>query len=69
MTTIMSYRSKNQAPYSNRYEIVKKLYFEFLVNDFQMFSLYQMQNLTPQCIDGYSGFNDDTFNDGDDTLQ
>uniref|UniRef100_V5G4U0 Serine/threonine-protein phosphatase 6 regulatory subunit 3 n=1 Tax=Anoplophora glabripennis TaxID=217634 RepID=V5G4U0_ANOGL len=35
----------------------------------QMFSQYQMQNLTSQYIDGYSGFNDDAFNDGDDTLQ
>ncbi|CAH1101173.1 unnamed protein product [Psylliodes chrysocephalus] len=35
----------------------------------QMFFQYQMQNLTSQFIDGYSGFNDDAFNDGDDTLQ
>ncbi|KAG5873024.1 hypothetical protein JTB14_012624 [Gonioctena quinquepunctata] len=35
----------------------------------QMFSQYQMQNLASQYIDGYSGFNDDAFNDGDDTLQ
>ncbi|CAH1119628.1 unnamed protein product [Phaedon cochleariae] len=35
----------------------------------QLFSQYQMQNLASQYIDGYSGFNDDAFNDGDDTLQ
>ncbi|XP_074028279.1 phosphatase 6 regulatory subunit 1-like protein fmt isoform X2 [Leptinotarsa decemlineata] len=35
----------------------------------QVFSQYQMQNLSPQYIDGYSGFNDDEFTDGEDTLQ
>ncbi|CAG9856182.1 unnamed protein product [Phyllotreta striolata] len=35
----------------------------------QMFFQYQMQNLTSQFIEGYSGFNDDAFNDGVDTLQ
>ncbi|RZC37515.1 serine/threonine-protein phosphatase 6 regulatory subunit 3, partial [Asbolus verrucosus] len=35
----------------------------------QMYSSYQVQHLTSHCIDGYSGFNDDAFNDGDDTLQ
>ncbi|XP_050314209.1 serine/threonine-protein phosphatase 6 regulatory subunit 3 isoform X2 [Anthonomus grandis grandis] len=35
----------------------------------QSYSEYQMQNLSTQYIDGYSGFNDDSFNDGDDTLQ
>lgn len=34
----------------------------------QSFCQYQMQNL-PSVIDGYSGFNDDAFNDGDETLQ
>lgn len=68
-TITTSYLSKNQAPYSNRYDKFTQLHFDLLVNDFQMFSQYQMQNLTPQYIDGYSGFNDDTFNDGDDTLQ
>ncbi|XP_066256596.1 serine/threonine-protein phosphatase 6 regulatory subunit 3 isoform X2 [Euwallacea similis] len=34
----------------------------------QSFSQYQMQNLTSQFIDGYSGFNDDAFNDGDETF-
>ncbi|XP_050517799.1 serine/threonine-protein phosphatase 6 regulatory subunit 3 isoform X1 [Diabrotica virgifera virgifera] len=35
----------------------------------QMYFQYQMQNLTPQIIEGYSGFNDDAFNDGDSILQ
>ncbi|CAH0547223.1 unnamed protein product [Brassicogethes aeneus] len=35
----------------------------------QMYSQYQMQNLTPQYIVDYSEFNDDAFNDGEDTLQ
>lgn len=34
-----------------------------------MYGSYQEHNLTPYCIDDYSGFNDDAFNDGDDTLQ
>ncbi|CAH1990070.1 unnamed protein product [Acanthoscelides obtectus] len=34
----------------------------------QLYSQYQVQNLASY-IDGYSGFNDDNFNDGDDTLQ
>nr|CAH7754764.1 unnamed protein product [Callosobruchus chinensis] len=34
----------------------------------QLYSQYQVQNLASY-IDGYSGFNDDSFNDGDDTLQ
>ncbi|KAJ8928124.1 hypothetical protein NQ314_019350 [Rhamnusium bicolor] len=36
---------------------------------FPQSSALQQQNLTSQYIDGYSGFNDDAFNDGDDTLQ
>ncbi|CAG9763286.1 unnamed protein product [Ceutorhynchus assimilis] len=35
----------------------------------QSFTHYQVQNLPTQYIDGYSGFSDDAFNDGDDTLQ
>lgn len=36
-----------------------------------MYSNYQAQHLTSLNlnIEGYSGFNDDAFNDGDDTLQ
>lgn len=33
-----------------------------------MFAQYQMQQLTPPTVDSY-GFNDDDFNDGDETLQ
>ncbi|XP_008200387.1 serine/threonine-protein phosphatase 6 regulatory subunit 3 isoform X2 [Tribolium castaneum] len=38
-------------------------------NQNEIYCSYQTHNLTPHCIDGYSGFNDDEFNDGDDTLQ
>lgn len=68
-TIITIYLTRNQAPYNNRYARFSLMHFDLLVNNFQLFSQYQMQNLTPQYIDGYSGFNDDTFNDGDDTLQ
>lgn len=35
----------------------------------QMFFQYQMQNVSSPFIEGYSGFSDDAFNDGNDTLQ
>ncbi|XP_056633810.1 serine/threonine-protein phosphatase 6 regulatory subunit 3 isoform X1 [Diorhabda sublineata] len=35
----------------------------------QMFFQYQIQNSTSQFIEGYSGFSDDAFNLGNDTLQ
>ncbi|KAL3275427.1 hypothetical protein HHI36_020188 [Cryptolaemus montrouzieri] len=35
----------------------------------QVYTEYQMQYLNSRFIDGYSGFNDDAFNEGGDTLQ